>query len=220
MSGTGVNLNRRASSPASDGRRGWPQGCGRRAFTLIEIVLAISLFLILTAVAALTFGGWRQGQNLAEGSQTMVTTLRMARADAANHGKRLQLVFDQATGQATLYWEPEPLTKPGQFAEYTGCTWKSFLANPDVLVRRCNFTGSSTYRTIAADTGTGGGSAEAPTLAAITFEPDGSSDSVVIEMVPAGGAGTQHAIIELEGLTGRVSSRIEMMADTGTAASP
>jgi prepilin-type N-terminal cleavage/methylation domain-containing protein len=201
-------------------RRRQERPCRRAGFTLIEVLLAITLVLVLITVSAISVGAWKRGQDLKEGSQNLMTALRMARADAANRGKRLRLVFSPADGQTQLLWEPDPLTKPGVFVDYTVCTWKSFLANPDVQVRRCDFTGSSTYRTLAADTATTSVS-DQPTMAPITFEPDGSCDSVIIEMVATDASITQHAIIELEGLTGRVMNRIESYdASTPTVLTP
>jgi prepilin-type N-terminal cleavage/methylation domain-containing protein len=213
---TGPTIRRSRNAAA----RAWKVGArGRAGFTLVEIVLVLSLILLLTGVAALTMGGWKHSMDLEEGSQSLVTGLKMARADAANMGKRLRLVFDPDSGQGSLQWESDPLANPGVFTDYATCTWKAFLENPDVQVKRCDFTGSSTWRTLMADSTTGQ-SNDQPTLAPITFEPDGSSDSVRIEMVPADPAATQHAVIELEGMIGRVTSRIESITVTSTTGSP
>jgi type II secretory pathway pseudopilin PulG len=220
--------------------RAWKVGTrGRAGFTFVEILLVLSLVLLLMGVTALTMGGWRHSMDLEEASQSLVTGLKMARADAANMGLRLQLAFDPTSGQCQLLWEADPLANPGVFTDYTKCTWKAFLENPDVMVTRCDFTGSSSWRTLVNGStsgtplitpfGTASGTASAAgsstgsdqsLLSAITFDPDGSSDSVTIEMVPVDPTSGQHAVIKLDGLTGRITSRIEAISATSTAGSP
>ena len=176
----------------------------RRGFTLVEIVLALVIFILLMGIAAVNFPALRGGRALQEASLRMETALRMARADAANKGRRLRLQFDQQQQQANVLWEPEPLTQPGEFVQYTACTWQKFLAIDGVDVERCEFVGASAYRNFEEAT-VGGGYAADPDQATVTFEPDGSSDSVVIELVDADVPEGPRARLQLDGLTGAVS---------------
>jgi hypothetical protein len=143
---------------------------------------------------------------LQAGAFRLETAMRMARAEAANQGRRLRLVFDSAGGPPAVLWEPEPLTEPGRFSALAGCTWQDSIELDGVIIEKCEFIGPSAYR--AVDTGTAGGGADQSAFAPITFEPDGSSDSVVIELAPAGDPESRRAVIELDGLTGTVVSRV------------
>jgi prepilin-type N-terminal cleavage/methylation domain-containing protein len=185
----------------------------RRAFTLVEIVLVMALIVLLAGISIINWKGMLQGRVLEEGASRMETALRMARAEAANQGKRLQIVFD-ADGRTFLNWEPDPLGSPGVFADYAMCTWKQFLPADNIRVIRSAYVGSSTYRTAAADTGSGSGGADEVPMAPITFEPDGSSDSVEIRMAMTDGSEARQAVVTLDGLTGRiVTSLVTVGAD-------
>jgi len=176
----------------------------RRGFTLVEIVLALAILVLLMGIAAVNFPALRGGHALQEASLRMETALRMARADAANRGRRLRLQFDQQQGRANVLWEPQPLTEPGEFVQYTACTWQKFLQIDGIDVERCEFVGASAYRNFEEAT-VGGGYAADLDQAAVTFEPDGSSDSVVIELVAADAPEGPRARLQLDGLTGAVS---------------
>ena len=161
----------------------------------------------MAGIVAVNFPALAGSQSLEEASLRMETGLRMARADAANKGLRLRLQFDQEEGRATVLWEPEPLTGPGEFVEYTSCTWQKFLNIEGIVVERCEFVGASAYRNFE-DATVAGGYASDPDQTAVTFEPDGSSDSVIIELVAAEVPEGPRARVELEGLTGAVSRRL------------
>jgi len=179
----------------------------RRGFTLLEILLALAVFVLLAGVLVVNFPALQGGQALEETSLRIETALRMARADAANKGRRLRLEFDQEADRATVLWEPEPLTSPGEFVEYTAGTWQKFLEIDGVEIERCEFVGPSVYRNYEEATA-GGGDAADPARTVVTFEPDGSSDSVLIELVAADAPEGCRARVELDGLTGAVSRRI------------
>lgn len=198
MSATG-----RRPSTSRLGRGRWSRGAAARAagasggFTLLEVVLAVSLLLLLSGLAVINFAGWAAGSALPEGADAFQTVLRMARADAANQGRRLRLAFGEAGPQ--LLWEPQPLTEPGTFTEY-GCTWRDRIPTGLVRVTRCQLTDPS------------GWAAEAPaaegqaTLQAITFNPDGSCDSALIELTSLAEEGGS-VVLDLDGATGAVSVR-------------
>jgi len=76
-------------------------------------VLALAILVLLAGMVAVSFPALAGSRSLEEASLRMETALRMARADAANKGRRLRLEFDQEQGRATVLWEPEPLTGPG-----------------------------------------------------------------------------------------------------------
>lgn len=178
----------------------------RAGFTLVEILLVLLLLALLASVAIVNLGNRRDAEALQDGAAAIETAVRMARAEAANLGRRLQLVFDPQGAGVWVFWEPEPLAEPGKFAEYAGCTWRDSLALDGVRIDRCGFVGPSAYRALEPATAAGGSSESQ--LATITFEPDGSCDSVVIELVRASDPDSGRAFIEVDGLTGSISSRI------------
>ena len=179
-----------------------------RGFTLLEILLALSILVLLAGVVIMNVPAMQRGHVLEEGALRIETALRMARAEAANKGRRLRLAFDDEAGRFQLLWEPEPLTEPGEFVEYANCPWKSFLEFEGIAVERCEFVGSSAYRNFEDATTAGAGAGADSDRAVITFEPNGSSDSVVVDLAATDAAETRRARIELDGLTGAVSRRV------------
>lgn len=211
-------------SPAADGERGGhaaPSGrvgpgprtraaglaAASAGFTLLELLLALGLMAMMAGMVLLNVDMLRGDRALDEGVLRMETALRMARADAANQGRRFRLAFSEADGKIRVLWEPDPLAEPGQFAEYTACTWDDYLASENVRVDRWELIGPSFYQ--LPDIGTGetfGNRTDA--AVAITFEPDGSSDSAVIEIVATDGFDVRRGVIAIEGMTGVITSRI------------
>ena len=181
-----------------------PRACG--GFTLLEILLVVAVIALLAGAAILSLGGRRDVEALQEGLGRLETAILMARAEAANLGRRLRLEFGPEEAQVLVLWEPEPLAEPGTFVEYTGCTWQDSIELEGVRIEKCEFVGSSAFR--AMETATGAGSASDGALAAVTFEPDGSSDSVHLELTGAADPESRRAFLDLDGLTGTISTRI------------
>lgn len=179
----------------------------RRGFTLLEVLLALGILVLLLGMVAVNFPAMRSSHTLEEGADRLATALRMARADAANSGRRLRLAFDAEEGRPRVLWEPSPLTEPGQFVEYGACAWQELMAVDGVAVATSRFVGSSAYRALG-DATAKGAKVEDADLAPVTFEPNGSSDSVVIELVATDAPETRRARVEIDGLTGTVTSRI------------
>jgi len=184
-------------------------GLGRSGFTLLELVLVLGIVAMLLGVMVLGLSGLMGARRLERGAERFATALRLARADAANRSRRLRLTFDAETAGPVLLWEPDPLTAPGEFVDYaTVCTWRSLLETDGVRVDRCTYTGPSRYRYVTDAASAGAEMVTETDLAAITFEPDGSADSVVVHLVePEDPEGTL-ARIELSGATGRVTTCI------------
>jgi len=162
---------------------------------------------MLTGIVLVNAQAFRSSRNLEEGARRFTTGLRMARADAANRGRRIRIAFDPDTFDPVILWEPEPLTAPGQFVEFTTCPWRRFLKVEGIWVEQCTYVGDSLYRTLA-DAGTAGKTVETGDLATVTFEPNGSSDSVVIVLVAGDAPDGPRARIELNGVTGIVNWQI------------
>ena len=183
-----------------------------RGFTLMELVLVLGIVAMLAGIVLVNVPAFRASRTLEEGQGRFVTGLRMARADAANRGRRIRLGFDPDTYDPLVLWEPDPLAAPGQFVPFTLCLWQKFLKVDGVWVEECYFTGESTFRTLA-DAGVAGQTEEASDLAAITFEPNGSSDSAVLILMAAEAPDGPRARIELNGVTGIVNGQVLTLAE-------
>jgi len=75
-----INLNSRRS-----GRN--------HAFTLVELLLAVSLMLLVSGAVICNFGTLDRGARLEEGSTQTELVLRFARAQAASTGRKVKVVF-------------------------------------------------------------------------------------------------------------------------------
>ncbi len=182
---------------------------GGTAFTLIEILLAITLLMVLLTVVVVNIGGWGKSQRLLEGADRFETLIYMARADAANMGKKLRLSFtgdedseEFESGSITVLIESDPLGAPGQFVEYTGCSWLHQLPTGMIQVNKCRLLGSSSYsRAVWSDD-------DEDEISPLTFYPDGSCDSAEIELTSTDPDDSRVLIIEVDGITGRVTTQI------------
>jgi type II secretory pathway pseudopilin PulG len=65
------------------------------AFTLVELLLTVSLILLLAGTVIFNFGQFYRNSRLEEGTTQLETLVRFARAQAANTGRRVKIVFDQ-----------------------------------------------------------------------------------------------------------------------------
>ena len=197
-----------------------PRGfCGRvrlpRALTLLELLLALSIVIALFGVVVLNVPAWAESQRLEEGAYRFESMLGMARAEAANLGRKLRLDFqtaEEGTTRIRVLWESDPLSAPEYFSEYSACTWLHHVPTGLVKVARSELIGSSAYRLLEKNIMEDAGASEVP-LAAVTFYPDGSCDSAVIELLSTSASDKRVALIEVDGLTGTISSRITTPAE-------
>ncbi len=168
-------------------------------FTLIELVLVLAVLMTLAGVTVLNLRGFGSAHELDESANRLTTALRLARAEAANQGRRIRIQPDGDTGLLRVLWEPEPLARPGEFSEYPS-VWRGYLPAEPVRVVRSRLTGESRYRSLWSERAWSDGSdAE---LEPVTFYPDGTSDSAVLELQ----RGELVVVVEISGHTGTVST--------------
>lgn len=191
------------------GRRGGGQAGG---FTLVEVVVTIALLVVLAGVGALSFTNWFSSERLPAAANRVESLLRLARAEAAARGKRVRLEFRQdaasASPRATFTWEPEPLAEPGQYVPFTAASWTADLGEDLARFTRCERTGDS-----ALNMATFGGGAEVTSsdgrpLQSVTFQPDGTCDSAVIELVSGEDSDLRTAVITLDSASGEVAVQV------------
>jgi hypothetical protein len=175
------------------------------------VVLALAVLLLLAGLAVVNLDLFQTGQNLSEGSLQFGTVLRMAGIESRNIGKRIQLSFD-IDGLVLVQYERDPLGAPGAFTDYTSCSWLDSLPSKLVKVVRCDITAALSPGAMAAQTQGFSPSASpaGPTPKAITssvtFYPDGTSDSAIIELADAKDVDTNKAVIELDGVNGTINT--------------
>jgi len=190
---------RRASSPRAARAAG---------FTLVEVLLAMAILLLLLGLGMVSLSSLGAGHALEDGAWRFEGVLRMARAEAANQGRRLRLDFDPQTGALLILWEPDPVAQPGVFEDYTACSWRNAVPSDQVTVTRCQLVGPSAYQTLNLGAMNAPAAGQQATLQAITFYPDGSCDAAEIELADASGEDARTAVIDMDGLTGVTSTQI------------
>ena len=187
----------------------------RRAFTLLETILALTLVVVIAGVVVVNLFGWGESRWLDEGSSRFATLLCMARAEAANMGKSLRIAFEpDLAGRVgvQVLLEADPLNAPRQFTVYDGCTWLHHVPEGLVEGASSRLVGESAYRWT--DLPGQDEAADAAPMEPVTFYPDGSCDSAVIELVSTRASDSRLAIVEVEGLTGAVTRRMVSGSET------
>lgn len=177
-------------------------------FTLLEVLLAIALMVVLVSITVGTFTDFYQNEQIGEGSRRMDSVLRMARADAANQGRKIRMVFDPQTFQPSIVWEPKPLEEPGVFVPYTGASWTSGLPTDCVRVRRCQRIKDSAVQTSMFKKDEELHSSDGKVLQGLTFYPDGTCDSAIVELGGLVDSELRIGRIDIEGTTGTFTLRI------------
>jgi len=178
---------------------------GTRGFTLLELVLAVALIALLAGMVVVSLTGWRTRRQFDEGVRRFETVLRMARAEAAQRARKFRLEFDDESQACRIVWETDPLTSPGEWADFRASTWSGNLPNEWVRLVGCRLTGSSAYRLTDPAGGTGD---DETTVAPLTFYTDGSCDSAVLLLAATDPEDPRQAIIELDGINGTITTRI------------
>ncbi len=100
------------------------------AFTLIELLLTVTLLLLLAAAAVVNFDSFQRGSKLDEGATLVESLFRYTRAQSSSSGRTLRLIFEDPSGTSAagstnassglsegmqVVWETDPLNAPGRF---------------------------------------------------------------------------------------------------------
>ena len=109
-------------------------------------MLVLTLLVLMAGMVVIALGAWRDSRVLEDGADRIETALRMARAEAANQGRRVRLAFLDDGAQPQVQWEADPLAKPGEFTPMAACTWQDYLAMDRLRVERCDLVGPSFQR--------------------------------------------------------------------------
>jgi Tfp pilus assembly protein FimT len=220
-----------------------PPGHRRRSagpgFTLVELLLTVSLLLLMVGAGILNFGPAQGGSRLDEGATQVESLFRYARAQAASSGRTVRIVFPDgepvpsgtnstSTAQGIqVAWETDPLGAPGQFEAMADA--KPYTTQIDELVRvrpsraqapaapisagpSSSSSSSSTSPSPMASSA-GGDAPSAPQALTLLFYPDGSSDSAEVVLGSLDEGDAKQMAVKLSGLTGVLRRRaIEVVA--------
>jgi len=184
--------------------RGHISGRPQPGFTLVELILVIALLVVSAGLLVINLAGWHRYSFLEEGADRFATLARMARAESANRGRCLRLSFSGEDHAPAMLWENDPLAGPGKFVNFKAA-WTDMIPTDLVKPLGCRLTGPAAFRTLAAPGAQGD---KVDPCQAITFYPDGSSDSAELTLMNVNEQDTRVAVIDLNGLTGTVTKRI------------
>lgn len=205
-----------------------------RGFTLVELLLAISLMLLLMGAVVFSVSSLQRGAGLDEGINQFEALIQFARAQAANTGRRVQIqCFERTFSGAPepelelrVVWERDPVGQPGVFDELTEAgpylrgipdlvRVKSIQslegdASPSSMEIASTNAVASTAPRPSASSGSGSAPVEqlAPAYPPITFYPDGSSESVEIVLAAQDEEDGRRFSLRLAGLTGSIHRKL------------
>ena len=189
----------------------------RQGFSLVEVVLSITLLLLVFGAIIFNFAHLGERSGFDEGARRFESFVRHARAEASLGGRTIRIEFvpagtsaaptpsttSSATGSTTrvqVSVEVDPLNKPGHFSELRGRAW----ADPE-LDRLVDVV---EVRSLDRLQLAGLHSEDEPGLRPFDFFGDGSSDSVEIILASKDADDRRRIAIRVYGLTGAVS-RVE-----------
>jgi Tfp pilus assembly protein FimT len=192
-------------------------------FSLLELLMAVTLVLLLAGAMVFNFSNLMRGNQLEEGTTRLETLMRYARAQAANSGRKVQIVFSSdstnapatpaSTGEVRATWEPDPLRQPGCYTDLEQNQWHVQEINDLVQVESVTLLDANAAKPPAeeCDDATGQPAGAAPVMkpvSPITFYPDGSSDSAEIIVAARSPEEDQRMSVRLVGVTGSISHQL------------
>ena len=184
------------------------QSRAESGFTLLELSIVTALISVLLVIGIISGTSATDRRKFEFAVDRLETTLRMARVEAANSARRMKLSFDSETRLPTLLWEPAPLTEPGQFTPHTTCSWRSRIPKSGIAITRCRMTGPDGKPVEEAPSSIGDSTDEEEEMLSITFGPDGTSDSVLIQLESDDHGDSMRAAIRLDGQNNLIETKI------------
>ena len=187
-----------------------------QGFTLVELLLSIAVMLLLIGGLVFSFSTFLAGSQLNEGADRFESLIRLARAHAAQTGKKVQLVFredvtdaSEVVGRVEVAWEPDPLDRPGYWEKMREVAWVIEGLNDMIAIENVRLTSDP-----AIPVGFAAESEAPPWLAPITFYPDGAADSAAVLLASRDPEDEERVMLRLQGLSGVISR--ETVAPAGT----
>lgn len=189
-----------------------------RGFTLVELLLVVALVALLFGAAAFNFATLQNSADLNEGTSRFEALLLFVRSQAQYTGRRLILRFDTASTNASpgfqepirVEWEPDPIEHPGRYEMLPEASF--YIKNLLELVQLTRVTVGddvedpnsvrSENRDATPSVDQDGRALETPPA---LFFPDGTSDSLAVELASNRPEDPRHVRVRLEGITGAIS---------------
>ncbi len=169
-------------------------------------MLSLGLLVLLAGVTIGVFWGVLGETRTQESANRMSALLRIARAEAANAGRRFRLSFDEQTGQPVVSIEADPLAAPGAFQPYASWWARQGQLQEGTRVALCRRTGDSAFLEDS-QASEGPRSKDEAALEEIHFYTDGSSDSARIVLTNDDEEHPWAVEITLNGLDGTIATR-------------
>ncbi len=188
-----------------------------RGFTLVELLLVVALVALLFGAVVFNFASLQNTADLTEGTTRVEALLLFVRSQAQYTGRRLTLRFEREVDSPSasptksspiqVLWEPDPLTLPGRWEVLSEAS--QYLQNLTDLVRVVRVrVGDSPEPLVPGEpppvdetpsVDLDGHALENPP---VHFFPDGSSDSLELELVSRRPEDRRKIRLRLEGITG------------------
>jgi prepilin-type N-terminal cleavage/methylation domain-containing protein len=99
--------------PRSSRQIRWASGA--RGFTLLEIMIALSLLAMLAAFAWPNLQGQITTSELPQSAEQLRSAIYMTRSDAVMEHRRFRIRFTPGEQQPIIEWEPDPIQAPGEW---------------------------------------------------------------------------------------------------------
>jgi len=89
-----------------------------RAFTMLEIIIAVVLMMLLAAITWPTLARQITASELPESVDRLRSALFMLRSEAAMEHRRFRMRFEIGEQQPLIEWEPDPIRRRGEWERY------------------------------------------------------------------------------------------------------
>lgn len=174
----------------------WRAATNPDGYTLLEVVLALALVVVLTAVLWPTLSAITRGAALDRAADQMRAELTRVRLRAMEEGRPFQMTLVTDSGQFQVGEASTAVANDNSpMSNRAGSGANTNSANSESLTLDENVK----FRAIATQA-PGGANTSGPVI--LTFRPDGTTDDVEFEIVDADGA---FARVRVRGITGGVA---------------